>query len=109
MNTPQVVSEHKLIDSWSPRLEEERHMKKFPSETEETHKRINQVTRSGQRDFRFTREEGKLLDVLHCRCTSLWRNDSQGLSRVLQGCKNLLLCEKDFGLLTSQDGGRMLA
>ncbi|KAF2600885.1 hypothetical protein F2Q68_00011901 [Brassica cretica] len=33
-----AVSEHRLIDSWSPRLEEERHMKKFPSETEETRK-----------------------------------------------------------------------
>uniref|UniRef100_A0A0D3CGW4 Aquaporin n=1 Tax=Brassica oleracea var. oleracea TaxID=109376 RepID=A0A0D3CGW4_BRAOL len=29
---------HRLIDSWSPRLEEERHMKKLPSETEETRK-----------------------------------------------------------------------
>ncbi|WZZ59809.1 hypothetical protein YC2023_059916 [Brassica napus] len=38
MNTPQVVSELRLIDSWSPRLEEERHMKKLPSETEETRK-----------------------------------------------------------------------
>ncbi|KAF2546215.1 hypothetical protein F2Q70_00022482 [Brassica cretica] len=32
------LGEIELIDSWSPRLEEERHMKKLPSETEETHK-----------------------------------------------------------------------
>ncbi|KAF3503307.1 hypothetical protein F2Q69_00041152 [Brassica cretica] len=37
-NPPQVVSEHRIIDSWSPRLEEERHMKKLPSEIEETRK-----------------------------------------------------------------------
>ncbi|KAF3538024.1 hypothetical protein F2Q69_00024680 [Brassica cretica] len=42
-STPNVAHcgrelEHRLIDSWSPRLEEERHMKKFPSETEETRK-----------------------------------------------------------------------
>ncbi|KAF2563764.1 hypothetical protein F2Q70_00016013 [Brassica cretica] len=30
--------EHMLIDLWSPCLEEERHMKKLPSETEETRK-----------------------------------------------------------------------
>ncbi|KAF3542028.1 hypothetical protein F2Q69_00024679 [Brassica cretica] len=32
------LREIELIDSWSPRLEEERHMKKFPSETKETRK-----------------------------------------------------------------------
>ncbi|KAF3610066.1 hypothetical protein DY000_02049008 [Brassica cretica] len=32
------LGEIELIDSWSPRLEEERHMKKLPSETEETRK-----------------------------------------------------------------------
>ncbi|KAF3504142.1 hypothetical protein F2Q69_00040769 [Brassica cretica] len=42
-STPDVTRcgrelEHRLIDSWSPRLEEERHMKKLPSETEETRK-----------------------------------------------------------------------
>ncbi|KAF3561900.1 hypothetical protein DY000_02013772 [Brassica cretica] len=34
--------------------------------------------------------------------------DVAGFSRVLQGCKNLLMCEKDFGLLTRYDGGRLL-
>ncbi|WZZ86562.1 hypothetical protein YC2023_115141 [Brassica napus] len=42
-NPPQVVSEHSIIDSWSPRLEEERHMKKLPSEIEETRKLQDQV------------------------------------------------------------------
>ncbi|KAF2580227.1 hypothetical protein F2Q68_00006205 [Brassica cretica] len=42
-STPDVTCcgrelEHRLIDSWSPRLEEERHMKKLSSETEETRK-----------------------------------------------------------------------
>ncbi|KAF2599827.1 hypothetical protein F2Q68_00007775 [Brassica cretica] len=42
-STPDVARcdrelEHRLIDSWSPRLEEERHMQKLPIETEETRK-----------------------------------------------------------------------
>ncbi|KAF2596969.1 hypothetical protein F2Q68_00012220 [Brassica cretica] len=49
---------------------------------------MNQVTRSGQKDFQFTREEEKRLDVLCCNCTSLWRKDSrhsgaQGVSALV--------------------------
>ncbi|KAF2590049.1 hypothetical protein F2Q70_00040651 [Brassica cretica] len=35
--------------------------------------------------------------------------DVAGFSKVIQGCKNLLLCEKGFRLLTSRDSGRLLA
>ncbi|KAF2546108.1 hypothetical protein F2Q70_00020591 [Brassica cretica] len=62
--------------------------------------RINRVTRSCLRGFRFTREEGKLLDVLHCSCTSLWRKDSRVRLRVthkIRWWQAASIRKKDFG------------
>ncbi|WZY77112.1 hypothetical protein YC2023_023496 [Brassica napus] len=97
----------RFIDSQIPRLEEEKYMKKLHSETEESvHRDQDHV-----KEIYGLKERKKNYWTFLAAAAKVYggRIHESGLSKVLQGCKNLLLCEKGFRLLTSRDSGRLLA